>query len=77
MGQVLVRASQIFLLKTMEQGMKYHYQCTKGLPPGAKFLYMFQNGTYDTNIVVEHPDFPELKIGDVIPDFKLEYERIE
>lgn len=71
--------SGILLTKVMVAGEETKMRCVKGLPPGTRFLYGYPEANYGIWLVVVHDSFPELKDGELIPEWTPlpEFERID
>lgn len=65
-----VRISGVFLTNLSVEGQESHAKCIKGLPEGTKFVYAIPEPANGIWMVVEHESFPELKDGDIIPEFE-------
>lgn len=52
-------------------------RCTKGLPVGARFVRSFYDEQHDIVVFVfEHPSFPEVPEGNIVPFMDVEYSRL-
>lgn len=70
MKLMFVRIHTEFLLDWMTNGKTHLFKVTNGLPQGTKFCYTIHDDFYAFKIVVSHDSFPELKDGEIIPEFK-------